>query len=108
MSAGSLVTIQKSHALPETRVAAGDALVSLLEGSRQYLSIADDSSRKNASFMTLSQKTADFVYMMHELLLDIISTEEHSAALSQDLKVGVFGSKFMQPGHQCVGSKLCL
>ena len=81
----SLILMQKCHLKPEIRLSSGELLYSLLDGSKQYLSISDDVSKRSSSFCSLSQKTADIVYYLQASLLEMIVSEENGAVLAQDI-----------------------
>ncbi|KAI9011420.1 hypothetical protein BC832DRAFT_550660 [Gaertneriomyces semiglobifer] len=84
-SAPSLISVMRDSEYPRVRHAACAALTSFLEGSKQYLSVAEDRPAKS-SFITLSQKLAAQLREIHEGLLDLITQETQPVLISQELK----------------------
>ncbi|KAJ3190954.1 HEAT repeat-containing protein 6 [Irineochytrium annulatum] len=72
---------------PKVRVAASNALSAFLDGSRQYLSVAEASkSGRSGSFTSLSQKLFEQLGRIHTALVRVVSTELVPSVLIAQLK----------------------
>ncbi|KAJ3037848.1 HEAT repeat-containing protein 6 [Rhizophlyctis rosea] len=83
--APSLISVMRHHELPKVRLAACAALAALLDGSKQYLSVADDSGPKVA-FTTLSQKVAGQLNDVHQGLIQAVDVEVQPVLLAQEIR----------------------
>ncbi|KNC98329.1 uncharacterized protein SPPG_09399 [Spizellomyces punctatus DAOM BR117] len=84
-SAPSLISVMRDSESPKVRHAACAALMAFLEGSKQYLSVAEDSTIKTA-FTSLSQKLAEQLREIHQGLLKAVKEETQPLLLTQELK----------------------
>ncbi|KAJ3047828.1 HEAT repeat-containing protein 6 [Rhizophlyctis rosea] len=83
--APSLISVMRHHELPKVRLAACAALAALLDGSKQYLSVADDRETK-VSFTSLSQKVAGQLKDVHLGLVQAVDIEVQPVLLAQEIR----------------------
>lgn len=81
----SLFAVMAQDPAPKTRTAAIGVLMALLEGSRQFLSSADD-SEKAASFKSFASTVGSMVSATHSQLLLMVEHEKSPMPLAAALK----------------------
>jgi len=82
----SLFSIMKDSPAPKLRSAAAAAFSAMIDGSKQYLAMADDSG-VTGTFLSLSQKVGNFVIVIHSELYATLATETDPSNISQLVKV---------------------
>ncbi|CAG8467088.1 2678_t:CDS:10 [Paraglomus brasilianum] len=83
----SLFTLIAHDTVQTVRIAACSAIMIMLDGSKKYLSVADDRDTKS-SFTSLSAKLGGLVRELHTELIKTIALEEEVPVLVQLLKCG--------------------
>ncbi|NWI89045.1 HEAT6 protein, partial [Pitta sordida] len=82
----SLMTIALKDPSPKTRACALQVLSAILEGSRQFLSVAEDASDHKRAFTPFSVTIASSVRELHRCLLLALVAESSSQTLTQIVK----------------------
>ncbi|XP_048338202.1 HEAT repeat-containing protein 6-like, partial [Sphaerodactylus townsendi] len=82
----SLITIALKDPSPKTRTCALQVLSAILEGSKQFLSIAEDASDHRRAFTPFSVSVASSVRELHRCLLLALVAESSSQTLTQIIK----------------------
>ncbi|KAJ3171562.1 HEAT repeat-containing protein 6 [Geranomyces variabilis] len=83
----SLISVMRDSDSPKVRHGACAALMSFLDGAKQYLSVAEDSAtRHTTSFTSLSAKLAEQLREIHEGVLNAVKEETWPLLLAQELK----------------------
>ncbi|KAI8905299.1 armadillo-type protein [Powellomyces hirtus] len=87
-SSPSLISVMRDSDSPKVRHGACAALMAFLDGSKQYLSVAEDSSttRQPTSFTSLSAKLAEQLREIHEGLITAVKEETWPLLLAQELR----------------------
>lgn len=81
-----LLTCLLKDPVPKCRGAAVSVLCSMLEGSKSYLAVADDSPRSTQPFTPYSQTIGGVVREMHRSLLLALTAEPNNTTLTQIVK----------------------
>ncbi|XP_053313681.1 HEAT repeat-containing protein 6 [Spea bombifrons] len=84
-SVSLMTVILKDHS-PKTRACALQVLSAILEGSKQFLSVADDVSNHKTAFTPFSLTLASSIRELHRCLLLAIVAESSSQTLTQIIK----------------------
>ncbi|KAI8820256.1 armadillo-type protein [Fimicolochytrium jonesii] len=85
--APSLISVMRDSESPKIRHAACAALMAFLDGSRTYLSVAEDSAdNRNAAFISLSVKLAEQLREIHTGLLKCVREESWPLLVTQEMK----------------------
>ncbi|KAJ3017651.1 HEAT repeat-containing protein 6 [Thoreauomyces humboldtii] len=84
-AAPSLITVMRESDSPKVRHGACAAISTFLDGSKQYLSVAEDSQQKS-SFTTLSGKLAEQLKEIHQKLIQAVQEETWPVLLAQEIK----------------------
>ncbi|KAJ3274765.1 HEAT repeat-containing protein 6, partial [Borealophlyctis nickersoniae] len=84
--APSLISVMRHHELPNVRLAACASLTAFLDGSKQYLAVADDSAGSKGSFTSLSQKVAEQLREVHQGLIQAVALETQPVLLAQEIR----------------------
>ncbi|XP_008947161.1 PREDICTED: HEAT repeat-containing protein 6, partial [Merops nubicus] len=82
----SLMTIALKDPSPKTRACALQVLSAMLEGSKQFLSVAEDASDHRRAFTPFSVSIASSVRELHRCLLLALVAESSSQTLTQIIK----------------------
>nr|XP_020642610.1 HEAT repeat-containing protein 6 [Pogona vitticeps] len=82
----SLITIALKDPSPKTRAVALQVLSSILEGSKQFLSIAEDADDHKRAFTPFSATLASSIQELHRCLLLALVAESSSQTLTQIIK----------------------
>ncbi|XP_041438906.1 HEAT repeat-containing protein 6 isoform X1 [Xenopus laevis] len=82
----SLMTIALKDSSPKTRACALQVLSAILDGSKQFLSVADDASDHKRAFTPLSVTLASSIRELHRCLLLAIVAESSAQTLTQIIK----------------------
>ncbi|KAG8451365.1 hypothetical protein GDO86_003536 [Hymenochirus boettgeri] len=82
----SLMTIVLKDSSPKTRACALQVLSAILDGSKQFLSVADDASDHKSAFTPLSVTLASSIRELHRCLLLAIVAESSAQTLTQIVK----------------------
>ncbi|KAK2525354.1 Heatr6 [Columba livia] len=82
----SLMTIALKDPSPKTRACALQVLSAILEGSKQFLSVAEDASDHKRAFTPFSVTVASSVRELHRCLLLALVAESSSQTLTQIVK----------------------
>ncbi|XP_043910839.1 HEAT repeat-containing protein 6 [Protopterus annectens] len=82
----SLMTIALKDPSPKTRASALQVLSAMLEGSKQFLSVAEDASNHRQAFTPLSVTLAFSIRELHRCLLLALVAESSSQTLTQIIK----------------------
>ncbi|XP_045693238.1 HEAT repeat-containing protein 6 [Phyllostomus hastatus] len=82
----SLMTLTLKDPSPKTRACALQALSAILEGSKQFLSVAEDTSDHRRAFTPFSAMVASSVRELHRCLLLALVAESSSQTLTQIIK----------------------
>ncbi|XP_065503087.1 HEAT repeat-containing protein 6 isoform X2 [Caloenas nicobarica] len=82
----SLMTIALKDPSPKTRACALQVLSAILEGSKQFLSVAEDASDHKRAFTPFSVTIASSVRELHRCLLLALVAESSSQTLTQIVK----------------------
>ncbi|XP_023588604.1 HEAT repeat-containing protein 6, partial [Trichechus manatus latirostris] len=85
----SLMTLTLKDPSPKTRACALQVLSAILEGSKQFLSVAEDTSDHRRAFTPFSVMIASSVRELHRSLLLALVAESSSQTLTQIIKVNV-------------------
>ncbi|XP_051491889.1 HEAT repeat-containing protein 6 isoform X2 [Apus apus] len=82
----SLMTIALKDPSPKTRACALQVLSAILEGSKQFLSVAEDASDHKRAFIPFSVTIASSIRELHRCLLLALVAESSSQTLTQIIK----------------------
>ncbi|NXI50246.1 HEAT6 protein, partial [Chloroceryle aenea] len=82
----SLMTIALKDPSPKTRACALQVLSAILEGSKQFLSVAEDASDHKRAFTPFSVSIASSIRELHRCLLLALVAESSSQTLTQIIK----------------------
>ncbi|NXG56915.1 HEAT6 protein, partial [Hemiprocne comata] len=82
----SLMTIALKDPSPKTRACALQVLSAILEGSKQFLSVAEDASDHKRAFTPFSVTIASSIRELHRCLLLALVAESSSQTLTQIIK----------------------
>ncbi|KAM6467286.1 HEAT repeat-containing protein 6 isoform 2-T2 [Liasis olivaceus] len=82
----SLMTIALKDPSPKTRACAFQVLSAILEGSKQFLSIAEDANDHKRAFTPFSVSIASSIRELHRCLLLALVAESSSQTLTQIIK----------------------
>uniref|UniRef100_A0A4X2LJY0 HEAT repeat-containing protein 6 n=1 Tax=Vombatus ursinus TaxID=29139 RepID=A0A4X2LJY0_VOMUR len=82
----SLMTISLKDPSPKTRACALQVLSAILDGSKQFLSVAEDTSDHRRAFTPFSVAIASSVCELHRCLLLALVAESSSQTLTQIIK----------------------
>ncbi|XP_030042088.1 HEAT repeat-containing protein 6 [Microcaecilia unicolor] len=82
----SLMTIALKDPSPKTRACALQVLSAILEGSKQFLSVAEDASEHKRAFTPFSVTLASGIRELHRCLLLALVAESSSQTLTQIIK----------------------
>ncbi|XP_060059919.1 HEAT repeat-containing protein 6 [Erinaceus europaeus] len=82
----SLMTLTLKDPSPKTRACALQALSAILEGSKQFLSVAEDTSDHRRAFTPFSVTIASSIRELHRCLLLALVAESSSQTLTQIIK----------------------
>ncbi|XP_023558933.1 HEAT repeat-containing protein 6 isoform X2 [Octodon degus] len=82
----SLITLTLKDPSPKTRACALQVLSAILEGSKQFLSIAEDTSDHKRAFIPFSVTIASSIRELHRCLLLALVAESSSQTLTQIIK----------------------
>ncbi|NXH14894.1 HEAT6 protein, partial [Bucco capensis] len=82
----SLMTIALKDPSPKTRACALQVLSAILEGSKQFLSVAEDANDHKRAFTPLSVTIASSIRELHRCLLLALVAESSSQTLTQIIK----------------------
>ncbi|OWK15357.1 HEATR6 [Cervus elaphus hippelaphus] len=82
----SLMTLTLKDPSPKTRACALQVLSAILEGSKQFLSIAEDTSDHKRAFTPFSVMIASSIKELHRCLLLALVAESSSQTLTQIIK----------------------
>nr|XP_033778357.1 HEAT repeat-containing protein 6 isoform X2 [Geotrypetes seraphini] len=82
----SLMTIALKDPSPKTRACALQVLSAILEGSKQFLSVAEDASEHKRAFTPFSVTLASSIRELHRCLLLALVAESSSQTLTQIIK----------------------
>ncbi|XP_045442122.1 HEAT repeat-containing protein 6 isoform X3 [Pipistrellus kuhlii] len=82
----SLMTLTLKDPSPKTRACALQALSAILEGSKQFLSVAEDTSDHRRAFTPFSVMIASSIRELHRCLLLALVAESSSQTLTQIIK----------------------
>ncbi|KAM9320166.1 HEAT repeat-containing protein 6 [Gastrophryne carolinensis] len=82
----SLMTVILKDYSPKTRASALQVLSAILEGSKQFLSIADDASEHKQAFTPFSVTLASSIRELHRCLLLAMVAESSAQTLTQIIK----------------------
>nr|XP_005987510.1 PREDICTED: HEAT repeat-containing protein 6 [Latimeria chalumnae] len=82
----SLMTIALKDPSPKTRAGALQVLSALLEGSKQFLSVAEDTNDHKRAFTPFSATLASSIQELHRCLLLALVAESSSQTLTQIIK----------------------
>ncbi|XP_070788120.1 HEAT repeat-containing protein 6 [Pituophis catenifer annectens] len=82
----SLMTIALKDPSPKTRACAFQVLSSILEGSKQFLSIAEDAIDHKRAFTPFSVSVASSIRELHRCMLLALVAESSSQTLTQIIK----------------------
>ncbi|KAL8199194.1 UNVERIFIED_CONTAM: HEAT repeat-containing protein 6 [Gekko kuhli] len=82
----SLMTIALKDPSPKTRACALQVLSAILEGSKQFLSVAEDTSDHRRAFTPFSVTVASSIRELHRCLLLALVAESSSQTLTQIIK----------------------
>ncbi|KAE8623713.1 hypothetical protein XENTR_v10005705 [Xenopus tropicalis] len=82
----SLMTIALKDSSPKTRACALQVLSAILDGSKQFLSVADDANDHKRAFTPLSVTLASSIRELHRCLLLAIVAESSAQTLTQIIK----------------------
>ncbi|XP_028662440.2 HEAT repeat-containing protein 6 [Erpetoichthys calabaricus] len=82
----SLLTIALKDPSPKTRASALQVLSAILEGSKQFLSVAEDTSDHKKAFTPFSATLASSIRELHRCLLLALVAESSSQTLTQIIK----------------------
>ncbi|KAM5273450.1 LOW QUALITY PROTEIN: HEAT repeat-containing protein 6 [Ctenodactylus gundi] len=82
----SLMTLTLKDPSPKTRACALQALSAILEGSKQFLSVAEDTSDHKRAFIPFSVMIASSIRELHRRLLLALVAESSSQTLTQIIK----------------------
>uniref|UniRef100_A0A8C6GYU1 HEAT repeat-containing protein 6 n=1 Tax=Mus spicilegus TaxID=10103 RepID=A0A8C6GYU1_MUSSI len=85
----SLMTLTLKDPSPKTRACALQVLSAILEGSKQFLSVAEDTSDHKRAFTPFSVTIASSIRELHRCLLLALVAESSSQTLTQIIKVNV-------------------
>ncbi|PKU30738.1 heat repeat-containing protein 6 [Limosa lapponica baueri] len=83
----SLMTIALKDPSPKTRACALQVLSAILEGSKQFLSVAEDANDHKRAFTPFSVTIASSIRELHRCLLLALVAESSSQTLTQIVKV---------------------
>ncbi|XP_005393963.2 PREDICTED: HEAT repeat-containing protein 6 [Chinchilla lanigera] len=82
----SLITLTLKDPSPKTRACALQVLSAILEGSKQFLSVAEDTSDHKRAFIPFSVMIASSIRELHRCLLLALVAESSSQTLTQIIK----------------------
>nr|XP_003469514.2 HEAT repeat-containing protein 6 [Cavia porcellus] len=82
----SLITLTLKDPSPKTRACALQVLSAILEGSKQFLSVAEDTSDHKRAFIPVSVMIASSIRELHRCLLLALVAESSSQTLTQIIK----------------------
>ncbi|XP_075417537.1 HEAT repeat-containing protein 6 [Tenrec ecaudatus] len=82
----SLMTLTLKDPSPKTRACALQALSAILDGSKQFLSVAEDTSDHRRAFTPFSVTIASSIRELHRCLLLALVAESSSQTLTQVIK----------------------
>ncbi|KAM6163938.1 HEAT repeat-containing protein 6 [Rhynchocyon petersi] len=82
----SLMTLTLKDPSPKTRACALQVLSAVLEGSKQFLSVAEDTSEHRRAFTPFSVMIASSIKELHRCLLLALVAESSSQTLTQIIK----------------------
>ncbi|XP_004608914.2 HEAT repeat-containing protein 6 [Sorex araneus] len=82
----SLMTLTLKDPSPKTRACALQVLSAILEGSKQFLSVAEDTSEHRRAFTPFSVTIASSIRELHRCLLLALVAESSSQTLTQIIK----------------------
>ncbi|XP_034362309.1 HEAT repeat-containing protein 6 isoform X1 [Arvicanthis niloticus] len=82
----SLMTLTLKDPSPKTRACALQVLSAILEGSKQFLSVAEDTSDHKRAFTPFSVTVASSIRELHRCLLLALVAESSSQTLTQIIK----------------------
>ncbi|XP_068946066.1 HEAT repeat-containing protein 6 [Petaurus breviceps papuanus] len=82
----SLMTISLKDPSPKTRACALQVLSAILDGSKQFLSVAEDTSEHKRAFTPFSVTVASSIRELHRCLLLALVAESSSQTLTQIIK----------------------
>ncbi|XP_036125099.1 HEAT repeat-containing protein 6 isoform X2 [Molossus molossus] len=82
----SLMTLTLRDPSPKTRACALQVLSAILEGSKQFLSVAEDTSDHKRAFIPFSVMIASSIRELHRCLLLALVAESSSQTLTQIIK----------------------
>lgn len=84
----SLLDAIRSDTSPKVRTAAAQALMVLVDGSRQFLAVASQSTDAGGvtSFTSLSERLGSIIVRCHECLVAQINRERYGSAMAQLIK----------------------
>ncbi|XP_029468389.1 HEAT repeat-containing protein 6 [Rhinatrema bivittatum] len=82
----SLMTIALKDPSPKTRACALQVLSAILEGSKQFLSVAEDASEHRRAFTPFSVTLASSIRELHRCLLLALVAESSAQTLTQIIK----------------------
>uniref|UniRef100_A0A480PKP6 HEAT repeat-containing protein 6 n=2 Tax=Sus scrofa TaxID=9823 RepID=A0A480PKP6_PIG len=82
----SLMTLTLKDPSPKTRACALQVLSAILEGSKQFLSVAEDTSDHRRAFTPFSVMVASSIKELHRCLLLALVAESSSQTLTQIIK----------------------
>ncbi|CEP10827.1 hypothetical protein [Parasitella parasitica] len=78
----SLFTILLYDPMVTVRTAVCNTLVSMLDGSKQYISLAQESERKKSSFTSLSENLGSIIRDLHQGLIYALRKEQSNPVLT--------------------------
>ncbi|KAM5310150.1 HEAT repeat-containing protein 6 [Glossophaga mutica] len=82
----SLMTLTLKDPSPKTRACALQVLSAILEGSKQFLSVAEDTGAHRRAFTPFSAMVASSIGELHRCLLLALAAESSSQTLTQIIK----------------------